>query len=391
MTDITIRQVHGEKLAEISRLLFGYAFRPSPPLPTKEESLKQQEYLDDALHLVLFADGQPMVIAASSPMSQNVRGKLFQAGGVWGVTTHPESRRNGYARQLLTRLLAELHEQGDVFSTLYPFRESFYQRLGYTTFPQLHTFQFSPVALQPLLKQELKGKVSLIPFSEGSGEYHRYLEKVQQTLHGMGLFKQSYTAGWHEPERYWLAIARIDGEIHGIMHYTLLGNRENMRVPRFYYSDSRGKYLLLEWFARHIDHVSQVELRVSADEHPQAWFADLAPTIRVEDTPMGRVLDVLKLNGLPTGAGYFSARISDPTCPWNEGSYHFESNAGRLEVSKATTAECQLSIQALTALVYGTHDPETFAIREWGNPSAELQDTMRKMFPARQPYLHEIF
>jgi hypothetical protein len=54
-------------------------------------------------------------------------------------------------------------------------------------------------------------------------------------------------------------------------------------------------------------------------------------------------------------------------------------------------ADCNLTIQALAALVYGTHDPEDFAIRGWGNPSPEVQAVMREMFPPMQPHLHEYF
>jgi len=41
---------------------------------------------------------------------------------------------------------------------LYPFRESFYERLGYVTFPQPRTARFSPQALLPLLKVKLSEK-----------------------------------------------------------------------------------------------------------------------------------------------------------------------------------------------------------------------------------------
>ena len=39
-------------------------------------------------------------------MIQNVRGKLFDANGVWGVATAPAARRNGYCRQAMAALLA---------------------------------------------------------------------------------------------------------------------------------------------------------------------------------------------------------------------------------------------------------------------------------------------
>jgi hypothetical protein len=112
---------------------------------------------------------------------------------------------------------------------------------------------------------------------------------------------------------------------------------------------------------------------------------------------MGRVVDEAQIgaNGVRTGPGCFSARITDPLCPWNEGVWRFETVDGVLQVGSAEGAEsapdCALSIQALETLVYGTHDPGDFAFRGWGAPSTQVQATMRAMFPRMLPHVHEIF
>ena len=108
-------------------------------------------------------------------------------------------------------------------------------------------------------------------------------------------------------------------------------------------------------------------------------------------SPMGRVLDVAKIGGVQTGPGCFSAHIADPLCPWNEGIWQFETRDGMLQVSPTDEADCDLSIHALAALVYGANDPDSFAIRGWGSPSPPVQETMRTMFPPQAPYLHEFF
>jgi hypothetical protein len=53
--------------------------------------------------------------------------------------------------------------------------------------------------------------------------------------------------------------------------------------------------------------------------------------------------------------------------------------------------DCELSIQGLSALVYGTQDPGDFAVRGWGDPSPEVQAAMRTLFPPATPHLHELF
>jgi predicted acetyltransferase len=135
-----------------------------------------------------------------------------------------------------------------------------------------------------------------------------------------------------------------------------------------------------------------VEIGLAPFEYPETWLADLQVTTEsATRAAMGRVVDLAKLGGMHTGPGRFSARIVDPLCPWNEGAWQFETVDGLLRVSATDHADCDLHIQAVTALIYGTHDPDDFAIRGWGNPSPDLQAKIRALFPPLIPYLHEMF
>jgi hypothetical protein len=108
-------------------------------------------------------------------------------------------------------------------------------------------------------------------------------------------------------------------------------------------------------------------------------------------TPMGRVVDLAQLGGMCTGPGGLTVRVSDPLCPWNEGTWQFETVEGKLQVGRSDKAECELTSQALAALIYGTHDPDDFLIRGWGSVPPAVQAAMRDMFPPMTPYMHEYF
>ena len=103
------------------------------------------------------------------------------------------------------------------------------------------------------------------------------------------------------------------------------------------------------------------------------------------------MVDLAQIDGMHAGPGSLAVRISDPLCPWQEGTWRLETVDGRLRVRPAKGAGCALSIQGLSALIYGAHDPADFWVRGWGNPSPEVQATMRTMFPPKLPYLHEVF
>lgn len=399
MTQVTIRQVHDEEMLEVKYPLGTYAFTSSPPLPDKEEWKERVRHRQGVTCLAAYEDGAAVATVAYTAMTQNLRGALLGMGGVWGVSTHPAARRKGYSRQLMVRLLDAMRASGEPLSGLYPFRESFYERLGYVTLPQIRKAIFAPLTLAPLLEADLDGEVELVLIGDAYEAYRDYLRHMQQRTHGMAVFDVGDKVS-AQRNRFWVALARVDDKVEGLMLYDLRGEREtefNLRATRFYYSTSRAKYLLLQWIARHIDQANRVELWLAPYELPETWLADM--DVKVETayfTPMGRVVDVAGIGargapGVQAGPGRFAALISDPLCPWNEGTWRFETVDGVLQVGPAKGADCVLGIQALAALVYGTHDPGDFCVRGWGDPSPQVQATMRTMFTRMLPHIHEIF
>jgi predicted acetyltransferase len=343
----------------------------------------------------LFEDETAVATVVGSPMTQQVRGEVYDTSAIWGVTTHPTARRKGYCRRLMARLLATQRDEGQPLSCLYPFRASFYERLGYVTFPLPGKATFAPSALRSLLEKDLGGQVELMLIADGYDTYRDYLHRLQGRTHGMGVFVRGEKERVQKENRSWLALASVDGELVGLMLYCLEGEQVTqftLRAQRFYYDTSQARYLLLQWIARHVDQAGQVELWLPPFEQPETWLADIqVSTESLVRAPMGRVVDVGSIGGMETGPGRFAARVSDPLCPWNTDVWQFQTVDGRLQVRPVRQADCDLTIQALAALIYGTHDPADFVFRGWGDPSSAVQATMRTMFPPRVPYLHEYF
>ncbi len=388
---IEIRSLQGEEMLDALYSLNMYAFHASPPFPDKEEWADIMRQRRGITYHALFEDGSAVSGAASTAMIQNVRGKLYPASAVWGVATRPAARHNGYCTQTMASLLRAESAAGKVFSDLYPFRESFYQRQGYVTFPLPTIARLSPLSLSPLVGRDLGGEVDLMMSGEAFEGYREFLARLRRVTHGMGFFDvgDKHVA---DRNRLWMAFARFDGEVEGMIVYNLQGeevSKFNLCAYRFYYTTRRGRYLLLDWIARHADQADRVEIWLPPSEHPETWLEDIQ--VKVESqvrAPMGRVLNVAGIGGMEVGAGSFRAQITDRLCQFNEGDWLFESVGGRLQVSRTDRADFELSIQALAGLMFGTHDPADFAWRGWGNPAPEVQEVMRGMFPPRLPFLH---
>jgi hypothetical protein len=149
---------------------------------------------------------------------------------------------------------------------------------------------------------------------------------------------------------------------------------------------------MLNWIARHIDQTDRVEIHLPPDEYPETWLSDLEVKVESAIRPgMNRVLDIEKIGGMSAGDGEFSARVIDPICPWNEGAWHFEGRGGILAVSKAPQADCDLTIQGLSALIAGTRVHQDLPLRSWGDPDSKTQAAMREMFLGMIPFMHENF
>ena len=392
--ELTIRQLQGDELLETLYTLNSYALHPSPPYQNKEEWLEIVRERQEKNCHALFENAEPVSVAVGTPMTQNMRGNLFPACGIWGVSTTPAARRKGYCRKAMASVHTAERDLGKVFSNLYPFRESFYERLGYVSYPLTKIAKIQTQSLSPLLKIDMGGEIKLQYIGEAYDAYRDYLTDLRQNTHGMAMFD----FGDHKraaKNLLWIAWAEFNGCAEGLMLYRITGEevaKYNFVASRFYYKTSRARYLMLNWIACHIDQTDHGEIWLSNDEYPEMWLADIQLKVETAIRPaMSRVLDVEKIGGMRVGEGSFKARIVDPLCPWNEGCWSFESRDGKLVVSKAVTAECELTIQGLTALINGAHDPEDIPLRKWGNPDGEQQVILRSMFPKINPYMHEYF
>lgn len=395
MSPIKIQSLDIEQAAPVFNWLNAYAFQESPPIQEPDEFYERFKHSEGYTnYLALYEDDTPVASVAAGPMLQNIRGKLFDSAGIFMVATHPQYRRKGYSFLLLQELFKQMRGRGNGFSCLYPFRESFYERLGYANFPPSIIAEININSLATLLDQTIETEIELVEFIQKPELYFDFVELYQRHTHGVATFKKDLPP---DPERHraWVLASRIDGKMDGVMLYSLQGNTPaqfKFNISRFYTLSPASRYQFLKWIARHIDQTKEVAITLPAFEQPHTWFSDLNIKLSARGiAPMGRVLDIAKLNGMPAGDGKFSAEIIDPVCPWNEGIWTFEGQGGKLQVAKAAEAECWLGIQGLSALVYGCLPPDNYTYRGWGEIPEKACQAMKAIFPPQIPHLHAYF
>lgn len=394
MTQFEIKQVTGEALKETYLPLTSYAFRSSPPLNIDERYEDDGIFFSTSNILVGYEDGEGVSCAIGIPMTQNVRGQVLPMVGIAGVVSHPSARRKGYVRQVMHAQLHQAHENGQAISMLYPFRESFYHRMDYRSFPQIRRYEFSPSSL--LILQDA-GTVEMMTLKDGIDTAISYLTERQSAVHGLGLFTPEALQTWLGKRDVWIAFAyNPQGKLVGMMTYKINHFGGTMTVDLWFTSNARGTMLLLNWIARHKDQATLIDIKVPATERPETWSPDM--DIKAQDdiwiTPVARIINLEALAGITVGEGDITIEVTDKICEWNAGTYRLSSDYGALVIEKTdASADLELGIGDLTALFYGTHDPDLLLWQQQ-NDIKNYDETVRRLrglFPMATPYLFAQF
>lgn len=390
MAVITIKRAETDEELDIVQDMTTYAFEPSP---MEKRDTTRREYTKVSAKYLLYEDGTPVSTLDVIPMMQNVRGKVFDMVGIAGVATMPEGRRKGYVKKLMKHSLVEARKNKQVFSTLYPFRQSFYGRFGYISFPHARVVDFSPSNLRQLSNVEVEGKVERVLAKDSVDRSFNYLKSYQEKTHGLSLFIKQIAKVW-EKSNFWISFAVVGGKDMGMLLYKTTGFEKSMNISGFFYHNANAKYVLLKHLSLHVDQFSKMSMRLFPGESPETWAYDMKLKICSRDwvpSPMGRILDIRKIGGMQVGEGAINIKIVDEHCEWNNKVWQFRSNNGTLEVIEGGEEDITLTIHGLSAIVYGNYELEDFNFRGWGDVTKIQKDKILNLFPDLTPVMYEQF
>lgn len=393
-----IRTLHQDEL-EDSFALSEFAFQYEL---TADEKAERMSWTDPNQTWGYFTDGKLAAKVYIYPFHTWLNGQRFAMGGIAGVATWPEYRRNGMVGQLLSQALSVMRAEGQTISFLAPFKFEFYRKYGWETYVDY-------------LKYEIPtDKLPKFQAAEGSS-----IERVGKNWEVLNPIYAAYAiqfngmlernaAWWHQKifrnKKGTAAIYKNpQGEARGYIFYKV--KDAVATIHELVFLDEEARRGLWKFVGDHDSMITKVEVKAPVDD--QLPFLVHDPKFKQEKITYfsARIVDVEAF----LAQYVFEARpdiepiylcISDKYAPWNQGVYciQFTLNGVSAEVTKLAQGEqldedtvLSCTIQTLTALFIGYQKPSFMARIERLQGTKELVSRLEAALPQRTTYLADFF
>ncbi|MBD1379747.1 GNAT family N-acetyltransferase [Metabacillus arenae] len=311
-----------EKSLELSQFAFQYSI-PANEIEKQKEQIKNHEVIG------VFDENQLCSKLHIIPFQVFFKDKVCAMGGIAGVASWPEFRRQGSVKDLLKSSLAAMREKGQLLSYLHPFKISFYRKFGWEVSASLK-------------KYEMK-KEDLVAFPDSNGFIRRRSkdEAVPLLNEIYEDFAKQYV-GMLKRDSSWWANSVLSEGCHAAFYfdeekspkgYLLYKVSERkMNVKEFVCFDGKARSELWNFICQHDSMIQSLTMVVTEDD--QLPFLLHNPEIKQEIYPFGmvRVVDVagfLEIGFLPAVDEEIVLTITDSYAEWNDATFIYKN--GKVE------------------------------------------------------------
>ncbi|RED55314.1 GNAT family N-acetyltransferase [Cohnella lupini] len=394
-----IRQLRASDYEErmaLSQYAFQYQLTPEDMEKRRSKYLPEQDWgaFDE--------QGALLSALLLIPLEAWVQGKLFSMGGIAGVATWPDARRQGCVNKLLVQTLETMKNNGQTISMLHPFSFPFYRKYGYELTVERKKYTIETRLLPP--RRETPGQVKRMPKPDIevlNGVYTAYASRFSGTL--------VRTWDWWEN--------RILTKTGNVAVYY---NENETAAGYLFYQIENGKLTVHDWasttensrvalwtfIGNHDSMITEVNIIVPADDPLPYLLPD--PRIKQEVIPyfMSRIVDAEAfIEGYAWAASEraesVTLELSDAHAPWNNGVYRLDWSAegsGRLVRKGEGSGSSDVGdgaivcdIQSLTAMLLGNRKPSLLVEAGRIRGSADEVSKLEIRIPERTSYLMDFF
>lgn len=394
---MTIRRLRGEDFEErmaLSEFAFQFKFGEKDLETIKQKWKPEQDwgYFDE--------EGGLLSAATVIPFETWVQGRKYAMGGVAGVATWPDARRQGCVRQLLVHSLEQMKRDGQTVSMLHPFAFAFYHKFGWEMTVERKQYTLSTAQLPK--RADAPGKVKRVAkpdLAVLNRVYEAFASRYSGTLVRT---EEWWTDKWLSKKGTWAVYESEAGEPEGYLLYEVLNRK--LTVFDWASTTEASRVALWAYVANHDSMIDEATITVPVDDSMTFLLAD--PRIKQEVIPyfMSRIVDAEAFarqyawaQGGAEGET-LKLKLSDAQAPWNDGTFRLSWDAegqGRLERLEndggATGAFVASDIQGWTAMLLGNRRPSF--LRQVGRISGDdaAIALLESRIPARTTHLADFF
>ncbi|CAM3833154.1 GNAT family N-acetyltransferase [Alkalicoccus chagannorensis] len=383
-----------DKILDLSAFAFQHQM-------TEEERRQRKTEMNPAETWVAEADKDILAKLTVLPLHHFLYGASIPSGGVSGVASWPEYRRQGIISKLLKHALEEMYQEGQYLSFLFPFSIPFYRRFGYELFADQETLTLQREQLPPRETHE--------------GVCHRVtpdnptLEKVYRTWASRYNGTIDRTPEWWKKSVFrrktGMAAAYFrGGEVRGYLLYHMKEN--HMDIQELVWLDPDARKGLFAFITNHDSMAKTVSLRLPAHSHVPYLLHDPKVIRNTQSYFMCRIVNAPALLAklpvqLPAGRS-LTLQVEDSFCAWNAGTYQMKSMEEGTDLAftpsgetspsdTGTDTQLELSIQPLSAIVMGAQS----AVQLWDegviHGDREAARMLDESLPTQSTFIYDFF
>ncbi|KOP68657.1 acetyltransferase [Bacillus sp. FJAT-18019] len=379
---------------EISTKLSEYAFQVSL---SQEQRESRKKHFKPEQNWGIFDGDDLQAKLTIIPLQIYMQGRTINMGGIAGVATWPENRRQGHVNTLLKHALQEMKSKGQTISCLHPFSVPFYRKFGWEVYAEYKKY-IIPINNFPR-------KVTV------EGRLVRDVHDIPTLSDMYQVYASNYNGMLVRDEVWWTRSVLTD-EVHSVVYYSAEGQAtgyalyhlkdKELVCDEFVFFNETARSALWTFFGNHDSRIEQVTMKmVPVDD--QLPFILPEPRIIQEVVPyfMARIVDLKSFIEAyafePHHEAVITLAVEDSAAPWNAGIWRLSvDKAGRAQLTELPSgyeeqADLSTDIQSLSALFTGYKRPhELYSIHRLnGNPQAVTQ--LESMIPTGHTHLMDFF
>jgi len=316
-------------------------------------------------------------MAVTAPRPLDTLTRVPMAGLSW-VSVHPDHRRRGVLREMITHHFARLHEQGVELSGLHTAEVPIYGRFGYgISSVELNLELERGTVFTAAALEDATGRVTTRFVAADSDDTARavhdlHLRCAQATLGAVSrpelmarplFFDLPLARQGREP--WQVLLAHVAGQPAGYAVFSREAKWTDWRAKgtvtvREMATADPATLLALARRLVDFDLTASITISGRGTDDPLLWWAGgpRALGIKAFDSLWLRLIDV---DGALTARGYSSAcdvvlDVVDPVCPWNQHAWRLtvDRDGAATCLATADDADLRLPVQALSAAYLGS-------------------------------------